>query len=497
MRRLYFMIAVAMASVTLSSCELEIDPDTSLKGADAADIEFINGMRLGAYSSLKGITSGGYLYYADYQTDLFNETAMSGNRGGFFARLNLYDSDQDINSMWNGYYSRISDINYALKKLAELEQKDTEGEFIEKTSLYKAELHFMRAYTMHQLALRFCNDYEPAIATKQLGVPCPKEYNPDAQLNRGTLDATYKFILSDIAIAEQGLKDVAGAADAIYLTADAVTAFKAQVALQMHDYENASKYASSLYTSYPLATTPEEIEKMWREDISTETIFQPEVRSTSLGTVGSMSDYYAGSWDASSSAYLCQPAYVLTQTPVSLYNPAKDIRYGTYIAPSYIYRSGKVLPGVLMTKFIGNKSLQTIKTTLVYRNMPKVFRVAEMYLIDAEAQYRESGKGLEPLNALRQARGLDALPDTTTGEALFQEIKNERIREMLGEGHRLTDLKRWHDGYVRTFQSSLQSVLRGHYIGTKIPADFFMFTWPIPQEELSNNLNFGEQNANY
>lgn len=490
------MIAVAMASVTLTSCELDIDPDTSLKGADAADIEFINGMRLGAYSSLKGITSGGYLYYADYQTDLFNETAASGNRGGFFARLNLYDSDQDVNSMWNGYYSRISDINYALMKIDELEKKDTEGEFLEKTSLYKAELHFMRAYTMHQIALRFCNDYEPDKAKTQLGVPCPKEYNPDAQLNRGTLEDTYKFILADIAIAEQGLKDVAGSADAIYLTADAVTAFKAQVALQMHDYENASEYASSLYADYPLSTTSEEIEKMWREDSSSEVIFQPEVVSTTLGTVGSMSDYYAGSWNASLGAFLCQPAYVLTQTPVSLYNPAKDIRYGTYIAPSYIYRSG-LYQGVLMTKFLGNKTLQTVATTLVYRNRPKVFRAAEMYLIDAEAQYRHNGEGLEPLNALRQARGLDALPDTTTGEALFQEIKNERIREMIGEGHRLTDLKRWHDGYVRTFQSSLKSILRGHYIGTQIPADFFMFTWPIPQEELSNNLNFGAQNANY
>jgi hypothetical protein len=264
----------------------------------------------------------------------------------------------------------------------------------------------------------------------------------------------------------------------------------------MHDYENASEYASSLYADYPLSTTSEEIEKMWREDSSSEVIFQPEVVSTTLGTVGSMSDYYAGSWNASLGAFLCQPAYVLTQTPISLYDPAKDIRYGNYIAPSYIYRSG-LYHGVLMTKFLGNKTLQTVATTLVYRNRPKVFRAADMYLIDAEAQYRQNGEGLEPLNALRQARGLDALPDTTTGEALFQEIKNERIREMIGEGHRLTDLKRWHDGFVRDYQSSLASMLRGHKIGTQIPADYFMFTWPIPQEELSNNLNFGAQNANY
>ncbi len=496
MKRLYFLIAFAVASVSFASCDLEIDPDTSLSGADAADIEFVNGMRLGVYSSIKGLTSGGYLYYADYMTDLFNETRSSGNRGGFFARHLLYDSDQDVNAMWNGYYSTINDINYALKKLAELEQKDTDGVHLAKTSLYKSELHFFRAYIMHQLALRFCNDYEPDLADTQLGVPTPAEYNPDAQLNRGTLAETYEFILNDIEVAEAGLGSVTGSSDSIYLTADALTAFKAQVALQMHDYANASTYASSLYAYYPLLTTSEDLEKMWREDISSETIFQPEVRSTSLGTVGSMSDYYAGSWSAANGIYICQPAYALAQMPVNLYAP-NDIRYGNYIAPSMIYYSGNSFEGMLMTKFLGNKSLQTVKTTLTYRNAPKVFRVAEMYLIDAEAQYRlgEDAKAAAALNILRQARGLEAT--TATGEDLFAEIKNERVREMIGEGHRLTDLKRWHDGFVRDFQPGLQSVIRGQLVGAQTPADKYMFTWPIPQEELSNNLNFGAQNLGY
>ncbi len=495
MKKLYFTLALAAASVSLTSCELDINPDTSLNGAEAADIEFVNGMRLGVYSSIKGLTSGGYLYYADYQTDLFNETLASGNRGGFFARLSLYDSDQDVNAMWNGYYSTVNDINYALKKLAELVEKDVDGVYADQTSLYKAELHFFRAYVMHQIALRFCDDYEPAKAAQQLGVPTPAEYNPDAQLPRGTLKATYDFILEDIKIAKAGLANVAGESDSIYLTADAVTAFQAQVALQMHDYTNASAYASSLYAAYPLATTAEAMEKMWREDISSETIFQPEVRSTSLGTVGSMYDYYSGTWSAADGVYICQPGYAPTQMVVSKFT-ADDIRTGIYVDASIVYRSGKLYDGFLMTKFLGNKALQTIKTTYVYRNMPKVFRVAEMYLIDAEAQYRLGGDAATPLNALRQARGLEATQ--ATGEELFSAIKDERIREMLGEGHRLTDLKRWHDGYTRDFQASLgSSVLRGHYVGTPIPADFFMFTWPIPQEELSNNLNFGNQNTGY
>ncbi len=491
------IILFALSACTaFTSCELDIAPDTSLKGEEALTLEYINGIRLGIYSNIKGVTSGGYLYYADYQTDLFNETSMSGNRGGFFYRWWLYDSDQDIDAMWNGYYSVIRNINYGLKKIGEFAELDVDGEYAEDIAHYTAELRFFRAYVLHQLALRFCEDYEPAEATRQLGIPTPDEYNPDAQLERGTLQSTYAFILKDIEAAESTLQNIPGEQDAIYLTADAVTAFKAQVALQMHDYPAASTYASSLYGSYPLVNTFEDIEKMWREDISTETIFQPEVRTTSLGTVGDMRDYYAGSWSEAYGIFLCQPAYALANMPATLYDEQKDLRYGNYVSPSVVVSGSSLYNAVLMTKFIGNKTLQTTKTLYTYRNMPKIFRVAEMYLIDAEAQYQAGGDALTPLNALRQARGLDALQDIS-GEDLFTEIKNERIRETLGEGHRLTDLKRWHDGFSRTYQSSIQGILRNFMYTIDPVTDKDLFTWPIPIQELSNNLKFGAQNPGY
>ena len=78
-----------------------------------------------------------------------------------------------------------------------------------------------------------------------------------------------------------------------------------------------------------------------------------------------------------------------------------------------------------------------------------------MYLVDAEAQYRlDPAKGLDPLNQLRTARGLAALAmsdvekdvtllDGTKISGLFNAIQEERGREMLAEGTRLYDLKRW------------------------------------------------------
>jgi hypothetical protein len=173
---------------------------------------------------------------------------------------------------------------------------------------------------------------------------------------------------------------------------------------------------------------------------------------------------------------------------------AGDRRVGVYLANSRVFYNDKTFNGFLMTKFLGNKMFQTDKKIYVYKNMPKVFRIADMYLIDAEAKYRSDGDALTPLNALRESRGLSAL-ESVTGDDLFTEIKNERVRETLGEGQRLTDLKRWNEGISRDYQTSLQSVLRGYIYN--IPAGTYMFVWPIPQLEMSNNPNIGTQNPGY
>jgi len=490
MKKLFILLA--STTVALSSCNLDLVPPTALRGEDAATAEYVEAVRVGLYSGLKAITSGGYLYYADYHTDLFNETTTSGNRGGFFARWLLYDTDQDVNSIWNGYYARIRDINYAMDILDRFELNDETGEYDTYIAICRAEFHMLRAYTLHQVALRFCEDYDPAKADQQLGVPTPETYDVDDQLPRKTLKDTYDFILKDIEDATD-LELVNGEQNSFYLTKDALTAFKAQVALQMHDYENASKWASSLYAAYPLVSTADALEKMWREDSSSENILRLEVSSTTLATVGSMEDYYRGSWDDNSQAYLCQPAYVPTKKVAQAYDEEKDLRFGIYVDNSYVINNNKLFKGVLMTKFVGNDSFKTSSTVYTYKNMPKVFRIAEMYLIDAEAQYRLGGDAATPLNALREKRGLDATD--ATGEALFEEIKIERLREMIGEGHRLTDLKRWGDGFTQDYQEAFGSCLRT--LLNPVTADNYQFVWPIPQEETSKNHKFGDQNKGY
>ena len=485
--------ALAFGSV---ACNLDLAPKTSMGVDNISTAKDAAAMREGVYRLYRSIYLGEYVYYPDYQSDLFNELSSSGNRGGFMYRHYIQASDTDVYNNWIRHYSILANANFLIGKIDAM-YEGLSAEDKAAVEQYKGEMLIVRAATFRSLALRFCKDYEPSTAATDFGVPIVTTYDPNYRPDRGSMADTYKQITDDIAEAEK-LISTAGKSDAAYVTKDAITALKAQVALDMHDYTNASKYAASLYASYPLVKSAAELEKMWRLDTSSETIFQPAMTKTDL--FGRFTDYHAGQWDDALGDYRCDAAYIPEQWVCDLYDTAKDWRYGPYVKEQHINQmEDNKVTGIVLTKFMGNINLQTGgETQLGWYLMPKVFRVAEMYLIDAEAQYRQSGKGLEPLNALRQARGLDALPDTTTGAALFQEIKNERVREMIAEGGRMPDLKRWGDGFTRNKQTArgLTFGQTGHDM--KLAAGAPEFVWPIPRLEIEANANLkGQQNAGW
>ena len=491
MKKIINLIVACGALISMASCDLDLEPTSGPTSDKVLNLEQIKGLRRNFYNDLKAISSGAYLYNTDWFADVVSETINSGNTGAFFHLWLLYPNNSDIYSLWASYYSVMTDANYAIMKMEEAVEADVVSR--SDVQLYIGEAYFLRAYALNQLALRFCQDYDPAKASTQLGVPLLTKYSKDpVNAPRGTLADVYTQIQSDITEAELAVK-TAGSANAIYLTADAITAFKAQIALQMHDYPKASQYASSLYEAYPLINNKEHLEQMWREDLSTETIFQPEVTRSTLATVGSMQPYYFGQWQESSKQYVCAPYYVLEQKYVDLYS-AEDYRMGIYLEKARIQMAGLSNSGYVLSKFIGNKTFQTDRTQLAYRNMPKIFRIAQMYLIDAEAQYRHDGGGAGPLNTLRQSRGLETTD--ATGDALFEEIQKEYMREMVGEGQRLFDIKRWEISVKRNNQS-LGSILTRRGDAVVINAASDRIVWPIPQDEISNNPNFGSQNPGY
>jgi starch-binding outer membrane protein, SusD/RagB family len=126
-----------------------------------------------------------------------------------------------------------------------------------------------------------------------------------------------------------------------------------------------------------------------------------------------------------------------------------------------------------------------------------IFRLAEMYLIRAEARANQNKiagttGALNDINILR-TRAADGLPSgilkpTTVASASQTEalniIEKERVYELSFEGHRWYDL-------VRT--SRAQAVMSAFSPNWNVKYEI----WPLPQSELQRNTALGAQNPGY
>ena len=109
---------------------------------------------------------------------------------------------------------------------------------------------------------------------------------------------------------------------------------------------------------------------------------------------------------------------------------------------------GKYLTMTFVSKFRGNPALNRneAKNQFSYAHTTHLFDIAEAYLIKAEAQaWKGDVAGAKKtIEKLRGSRGLtDQLINADTQEAMKQIVMDERTREMIGMGTRMTDLKRW------------------------------------------------------
>ena len=80
---------------------------------------------------------------------------------------------------------------------------------------------------------------------------------------------------------------------------------------------------------------------------------------------------------------------------------------------------------------------------LSYRDI-MVLRLAEMYLIKAEAELQTGGNALATINELRKARAISGKDNTISGSVDIETILRERALELCGEYQRWFDLKRTH-----------------------------------------------------
>ena len=116
-------------------------------------------------------------------------------------------------------------------------------------------------------------------------------------------------------------------------------------------------------------------------------------------------------------------------------------------------------------------------------NNYKIFRFADVLLMKAEALLRieEFERACNYLNITRVRAGLDPLTYASVGsepEALMEEIRMERAKELVGEFHRKFYLVRWGIWYERTLAYN-----EGSYLKDYIKP--YHRYWPIPADQVA------------
>lgn len=482
-----------------SSCKKELDqfPNDAIELTQSFQtLKDAKTWNSGMYAGLRGRLYGTFMYTQDVQGDQLNATLDYGNRNGNPHRWgdSFLAEDGALSGPWSSYYSGIVNANLAIAGLENIPTSTA----AEKAELdrYKGDAYLVRAYYYSELMIRFAKPYSPVTADADLGVPLVLTYDPNEKPARATSKQVYTQILSDIATAKTLLTAVTGAQGASKFTSHTALALEARVKLNMQDWTGAKTAADAVISAgtYPLINTQAELTAYWRTDGIKETITQafvskpnelPNTNVIYLGFVAATGKF--------------TPDFVPSQWVIDMYDNL-DLRKAAYYERKTLTIQGTDYANIwCVNKYPGNPALFTAATTN-YAHAPKMFRVAELYLISAEAGAR-AGAGTEAaaltrLNELRVARGIPALVGLT-GAPLVQAIKDERFRELAFEGFRLWDLKRWNEGFSRSNPQNTSFILTGaNYNTLTIPANADKFVWGIPTRDLTTNPNL-QQNAGW
>ncbi|QJD98152.1 RagB/SusD family nutrient uptake outer membrane protein [Mucilaginibacter robiniae] len=483
------LVAGAIAIAVFPSCKkLDLTPYNQIKVTESFQtLKDAQSWDAGLYGILRGRVYGSYMISQDVQADQLNASLDYGNRNGSPHRWgdSFLADDGAITTAWGGYYYAITDVNVALAGFDNIATtSSTDAATLNK---YRGDAYLARAYYYLNLVIRFAKPYESATASTDLGVPVLTKYDIDAMPSRATVKQVYDQIISDINNAKTFLANTAGAQGSRTFTIDAALALEARTRLYMQDWAGAYTAANTVITrtTYPLYNTAANFQAYWGTDAKQEDIVQLNANNTT--EVPNVNNIYLGLLTNGSNTFA--PDFIPSKWVVDFYS-STDIRKPVYFDPKTVVISGQTVKGIyLVNKYPGNISLFTGTYTNYYQ-APKLFRVAELYLIAAEAAAKSgnAGNALTALNALKTARGVATV--SSSGTTLIQDIKDERFRELAFEGFRLFDLKRYHEGFTRHDPQNTSIIQRGtSYDVLAIPADDNKFTWGLPTNDLIINTN--------
>lgn len=395
-------------------------------------------------------------------------------------------------SFWSDHFQGIYRANILLLKLADVPMEES------LKNRYIAEAKALRAYYYFNLVRMFGNIpliTEPINPSDMYNVTQSSSEAVYTQIKTDLLDAI-TALPGTLDMTKEAGRFTKGAAQAllgkVYLYTNENTLAAEQLAQVNGTPGQTSQYGYKLLDDF---------NDLWVVDnkFNTEAIL--EVVHTNVGLSG------WGNWGSGSDEGNSVNVMVGPRTYVQITDDAPDLPSGWSFNPilpelydllkfdprfeatildmaaleaagSASYIAGYQDTGYFLNKFTPTKSVEHTgagDAVLNYRQNTYAIRLADTYLLEAEALGANGSRAQALLDAVRSRVGLPSIPVT------MDAIMAERRLELAGEGHRWFDL-------VRTGRAAAKLASRGFVAGKHE-------ILPIPYKELENTLLV--QNPNY
>ena len=392
-------------------------------------------------------------------------------------------TNESPQQIWASGYDGIEKTNWIIEKVPAAVMDETRKKQI------IGEAYFLRAFYMWALTKNFG---DVAIKTQA-------SVSQDAAIVGKSAKAdVYKQIYSDLDQAfAAGLPSYPNV-DKGRPSKEVVNALYAKAALYNEDWAKALEKAQAVITSGKYSLMPDvrnvykydqedaaRIENMWAFEVDPISPGRSHQLTGLCGPPGSAGPEYGKTTFGSMFAYM---------SFYRSFNPIDKRRL--LLDTNYVDKAGKIVAqknitpittdGVLIKKYQDPNSTQGL-----IPNIP-ILRLADMYLIAAEAEARLNGATAAAYGYINTVRKRAGLPDLATGlskDAFIDAVIQERAWEFFAEGDRWYDLTR-----TGKFLTVIPKAVNSVYPSRPVQAKNKYF--PIPQDELNANPKM-EQNPDW
>ena len=451
MKNQYIYIILITFMLTTFGCQgvLDIEPAQSLSTDEAlSDFASLQTALYGAYDGLQATAYYGRDFVVNPEVGGDNVYISINNSNRFLVTYQyLQNGASTQTGFWEQGYAIILMVNNIINKIGSVE----DGSAADRNQVL-GEALFLRAMVHFDLSRVFCAPYLEGSGANT-GIPIMLEA-AIGEPARNTLAEVYTQINTDLTQAKSLMNQDLGTFRA---GDNAVNALLARVALYQGNNSEAVARATDVINAGYTLTDGADLPNFFLTSGNDAEVFSlkrnPDETqgSNNLGQIYNPQGY----------------GDIRVTTDIINSYEAGDDRTALYYLQSGEYYVGK---------FLGEEGVPGLVSV-------KILRLAEMYLIRAEANAKQSlfTEATNDLNTLRAKRGLGNLGAT----ASLDDVLDEKNREFAFEGHRTFDL--WRNGkpLVRVQANTGLEISAPAFIA----GDSFLRVFPIPQTELDVNEN--------